>query len=114
MSDRDFRLYLHDIAEAIQTIAKYTEGYDYEGFSSNPIVIDAVIRNFLVIGEAVRKVPKDIMDAHPDLPWKKMSDMRNKLVHDYLNVDASIIWETVLADLPLLAEKISQVLKNYS
>ena len=78
------------------------------------MVIDAVIRNFQIIGEASKKVPKDIRDAHPGLPWKKMSDMRNKLIHDYLNVDATIIWETVRADLPPLAEKISKVLRDYS
>jgi uncharacterized protein with HEPN domain len=113
MSDRDFRLYLHDIAEAIQTIIKYTDGYDYERFSSNPMIIDAVIRNFQIIGEASTKVPKAIRDAHPDLPWVKMSAMRNKLIHDYLNVDSTIIWETIQIDLPELAEKIFRLLKSY-
>ncbi len=113
MSDRDFRLYLHDIVDAIQTITEYTKDCDYERFSSNPMILDAVIRNFLIIGEAANKVPEAIKDAHPDLPWKKMYDMRNKLVHDYLNMDASILWETLQNNLPDLAQMISKVLSKY-
>lgn len=86
-------LALSDIIECMNRIEDYTEGVDYDSFSCNQMLIDAVIRNLEVIGEASRNVPENIRNGHPEIPWKKMIGLRNILIHEYFGVDESIVWE---------------------
>ena len=75
-----------------------------EAFSANDLVVDAVLRNFTVIGEATRHVPTYVTTAYPQIPWRLMQDMRNVVIHDYPNVSLQVVWETIQNDLPLLLE----------
>lgn len=86
-------LALNDIIECMNRIESYTEGVDFDAFSHNQMLIDAVIRNLEVIGEACRNVPDEIRVRYPDIPWKKMIGLRNILIHEYFGVDESIVWE---------------------
>lgn len=109
---RDYRLYLDDILEAINKIEKYTEGLNIEQFQEDDKTIDAVIRNFTVIGEAAKHVPPSIRRKYPNIPWKEMAGMWNKLIHEYFGVRFDILWETIRKRLPQVQPLIEVVLKQ--
>lgn len=88
---RDNRLYLIDILESIERIQSYTEG-SIEVFAQTPMIQDAVIRNFAVIGEATKRLPIDFRQKYPDIPWQKIAGLRDVLIHDYLRIDINEIW----------------------
>lgn len=109
---RSPRLYLEDIRESIGKIVEYTNGMTYDQFVGNDMAIDAVIRNFEIIGEAANRVPSDIKEANSHVPWHLMIGIRNKLVHQYHAVELIIIWETARNDLPPLLPIIDQILNR--
>ncbi len=76
------------------------------------IVVDAVIRNLEVIGEASRNIPEDIRGEYPDIPWSKMIGLRNIAIHEYFGVDLSIVWEIITRNLPETRPQITAMLKN--
>lgn len=88
---RDYRLYLVDIQEAATKILAFTKGYNYKSFSSDDKTIDAVIRNFEVIGEASKHVPKKLREQYPEVDWQAMVGLRNIIAHEYFGVDLKII-----------------------
>ena len=87
MPPRQWKLYLEDILSAIEKIQRYTQGMDLEKFRVSDITIDAVIRNFTVIGEAARQIPSEIELRYNQVPWQKMRGLRNIVVHEYFGVD---------------------------
>ncbi|MEN9521664.1 MAG: hypothetical protein RL065_41 [Bacteroidota bacterium] len=82
---------LNDIIEAIERIYTYTEGMNYETFLSDNKTVDAVIRNFEIIGEAATKLPEEFKDNNQQVNWHRIKGMRNRMAHDYRNVNISII-----------------------
>jgi len=112
MSKRDVRLFLYDILECIEKIEKYTKDMDFDDFVKDDLVVDAVIRNLEVIGEAVKNVPEEIRSKYPDIPWKKIVGFRNIVIHEYFGVDLSIVWTVVKKHLKDLKPKIENVLKD--
>jgi uncharacterized protein with HEPN domain len=83
-----------------------------ESFSGDEKTVDAVIRNFIIIGEAASQISKEIRDKYPDVPWSVMRDMRNVLTHVYFGVSLPIIWQTVSADLPPLVLLLQNLLEQ--
>jgi len=112
--NRDYRLFLEDILMSIQKIEKYTANLTFETFSENDLVIDAVIRNLEIIGEAVKKLPKEIRERYSDIPWKEVAGFRDVLIHDYFGVDIVVVWKTIVEDLPFLKKHVELILKNES
>ena len=106
MHESGFTLYIEDILMAINHVYEYTHGYSFDDFSKDHKTIYAVVRNFEIIGEAANKIPKEFTVLNPEIPWEKMIGMRNKMIHEYTGVDASILWQTIQEDLPDLKEKI--------
>ncbi len=106
MSARNWQLRIDDILESIQHILDYTEGMDFSTWSGDQKTIDAVVRNFEIIGEAASHIPPEIQSRFPDIPWTQMKGIRNILAHEYFGVDKEVIWETIQNDLPALQEKI--------
>ena len=106
MSRRDSLLYLQDIVDSIEKIEEYTHGRSFEEFSSNNEKIDAVVRNFEIIGEAARYISQEFIGKYPNVPWEKMVSMRNKILHEYFGVDEEILWQTIQEDLPGLKEQL--------
>jgi uncharacterized protein with HEPN domain len=100
-----------DILEAITTIQDYTAGMDLKGFVEDRKTVDAVIRNFMIIGEAANHVPDSILTKHPEIPWREMRDMRNIVVHEYFGVSDKILWETVQSELPSLILMLHKLLE---
>lgn len=106
-------LYINHILDAINKIQTYTEGMNEQSFLLNDLVKDAVIRNFEVIGEATKKMDDSFKTNHPEVPWKNMAGMRDKLIHDYAGIDYWIVWNSVLSDIPLLKKLLENVHKKY-
>jgi len=112
MSPRLWEHRVADILDAIRKIQSYVKGMSFEDFQSDPKTVDAVIRNFIVIGEAARSVPKEITDECPHVPWRLMGDMRNFAIHEYWGVELETIWETLKKDLSPLIPPLNIVLKE--
>jgi uncharacterized protein with HEPN domain len=93
-------MFLSDILECMNRIDTYTKGVDYDSFSNNQMLIDAVIRNLEVIGEAARNIPEEIRNKYSDVPWRKMIGLRNILIHEYFGIDETIVWEIIKTNLP--------------
>ena len=110
----DFRVYIQDILEAIQRIDEYLTGITFEEFSKDNKTIDAVVRNFAVIGEAAKNVPVSVKRKHPEIAWKRMSGMRDKVIHEYFGVDPHILWDTSKIDLPASKQLLKELLSEGS
>ena len=109
---RDARLYLDDIVEAVQRIEEYSPHPDYESFKQDRKAVDAIVRNFEIIGEAVNKIPSALRIKYPDIPWTEMMGMRNKLIHEYFGVDTQILWKTVKENVPQLKPQVRKMLQD--
>lgn len=107
MPPRDSRLRLQDIVQAVDRILAYTEALTLESFQADQLRIDAVIRNFEIIGEAARHVDDDTCARCPDVPWQDMRDMRNLLLHEYFGVSVRIVWDTIQRDLPSVSRALT-------
>ena len=110
MPPRKWKFRLRHILEAIERIEEYTHGMECDNFRGDQKTIDAVVRNFLIIGEAARLVTEHVQETYPDIPWQVMSDMRNVLVHEYDRVKVEVIWDTIRTDLPALVPLLRKVL----
>ena len=85
---------------AIEKILAYTRGMDLKSFERTLSVADAVSYNFVIIGEAANHVPDDVVASHPEIDWRQMRGLRNRLVHEYFGADVEIVWQTIEEDLP--------------
>jgi uncharacterized protein with HEPN domain len=104
--------YLLDILEAMELIDTYTQGIDYETFSQRQMLIDAVIRNLEIIGEAAKYAPDEIRVKYAEIPWRKMIGLRNILIHNYSRVDEFIVWNVVKLRLPEIKPYILKVIQE--
>lgn len=93
-------------------IAEYIEGLDFNSFKKDYKTLDAVIRNFEVIGKAAKNIPIEIKNHNSDIPWNEMYLLRNKVTHEYFGVDYEIIWDIATDYLPENKKQIDQILKN--
>jgi uncharacterized protein with HEPN domain len=108
--------YLEHIAQAIERAEEYTKRLgNLTAFRQSRRDQDAVIRNIEIIGEAARQIQQhapDFVAAHPELPWIEMRGMRNKMIHNYFDVDVGVVWGTVTNDLPRLKQQVDDLLGN--
>src|SRR6478609_5472474 len=95
MSKRDLKLLLEDILECSGKIKKYTKGYTYDDFINDDKTVDAVVRNFEIIGEASSNIDNDFKTFNPQVNWRDMKTLRNRMIHDYTGVDYEIVWEII-------------------
>lgn len=107
--ERDERLHLADIADAIDRILTYTAG-GRQAFFADTMIQDAVVRNLEILGEAIRAITDATRGAHPEIPWKKIVGTRDRVLHGYFRVDLEIVWEVVAAELPALRRQIIALL----
>ena len=110
MSKRDSKLLLEDILEASNKIFSYLFDFSFEDFTNDSKTIDAVIRNFEIIGEAANRLPNEFKELHNNIEWYKIIGLRNRIVHEYMGVDTSIIWNISKDFLPLFHNDINLLL----
>ena len=106
---KDDLAFIEHILLCIEKIQDYTKNLTKKDFNNNELVQDAVIRNIEIIGEAVKKISKELKSQYPNIPWKEMSGMRDKLIHDYFGVDVDVVWKTVDDDIPFLKSLIGTI-----
>jgi uncharacterized protein with HEPN domain len=114
MSKRDWKILFEDIIDSIKKIEEYTADLSSNDFEENNLITDAVVRNIEIIGEASKNIPNEIQNLFKDIPWQKLRGIRNRIVHDYFDVDRTIIWHIVTNELSPLKSTLLSHLKNKS
>jgi uncharacterized protein with HEPN domain len=109
---RDYKVYLEDILESVANIREYVGGFVFETFAKDKKTLHAVIRNLEVIGEAAKKIPSEIRAKSQDIDWKRISGLRDILVHEYFGVDLEILWDIVQNEIPVLESKVRTLLRS--
>jgi len=112
---RDYRLYLDDILEAIKQIRSYVEGQDEKSFANDRKTQDAVVRNLEIVGEAAKSLPDSFKETASEIDWRKITGMRNILVHEYFGINLPIVWDVVqnkLDQLEAVCQKSFETLQN--
>lgn len=110
--DRTYQLYLEDIQTAMSRIAEYIDGYDFNRFKKDYKTVDAVIRNFEIIGEASKNLPEVVKLKYPEMPWQEMYYLRNKISHEYFGIDYEIIWDVATNYLPDNSVQIKKIIEK--
>ncbi|MHB1660703.1 MAG: HepT-like ribonuclease domain-containing protein [bacterium] len=110
--NRDFRLYLDDIIKYIEKAEKYTNNITYEDFLKDDKTSNAVIRCIEVLGEASNKIPDEIKNKYP-IPWRDITNMRNRIIHGYFDVDIEEVWIAVQKDMKELKPFIQKIIADY-
>ena len=105
---------LADIQEAIVNVAEYIKGLSFEQFLKDRKTRDAVIRNLEVIGEAAKNLSASLRKMYPEMPWKELAGMRDKMIHDYFGINYEIVWSISNEKLLDLFPQITEILKHYS
>jgi uncharacterized protein with HEPN domain len=107
---RDFQVYIEDIIDAFDSIEEYTEELTYERFVKDKKTVDAVVRNFEVIGEASKYIPESFRKNYHSVPWRDMAGMRDRLIHGYFGVNLEVIWKTIKERLPIVKPLLKEAL----
>jgi uncharacterized protein with HEPN domain len=105
-------MYLEDIRTSMNRISEYIEGLDFNTFKKDYKTVDAIIRNFEIIGEASKNLPDFIKDQNPNIPWQEMYYLRNKVSHEYFGIDYEIIWDVAKNYLPGNLTEIEKILDD--
>jgi uncharacterized protein with HEPN domain len=109
MSSRGDADFLTDIKESIHRINMYTKGMDYEAFLEDIKTQDAVVRNLEIIGEATKSISEELKQKYPQIPWKGLAGVRDKLVHHYFGVNFDIVWNIIDEELPDISLQLERV-----
>lgn len=112
MSKREPKLLVGDILESAHKILDYTAGQSFEDFQGDGKTVDAVIRNFEIIGEAANRLPEEFKDRFPDIDWQRIRGFRNRIVHDYFGIDYTIVWTIKGTYLPLMIAQLQPLSKT--
>lgn len=106
---RDYKVYVDDVLASIRKIKNYTKALSKKRFLTDEKTIDAVVRNLEIIGEAINNIPEEIRSRYPNVEWRKISGLRNILVHEYFGIDTEIIWDIVRNKIPELEKEIRKI-----
>ncbi len=106
---KDNLVYLKHTLDAISRIEEYTHNISYQIFIKNNLLQDGVIRQIEIIGEATKRLSKEIKEKYSEIPWKDVAGMRDKLIHDYFGVDIGAVWDTIKKDIPFLRNYIKRI-----
>ena len=109
---RNYRLYLKDIFEAMVAAQAFVEGMGFDAFAADDKTASAVVRKLEIIGEATKNVPDPIRQKYPQVPWRDMAGMRDRIIHGYFAVNYSIVWDTLKNRIPALQPIVEQILKD--
>jgi uncharacterized protein with HEPN domain len=104
--------YLRDMLDATEKALRFTAGMTFSRFIEDDKTAFAVVRALEVLGEAAKKVPKSVRDRYPDLPWRAMTGIRDKLIHEYFGVNLQVVWQTIQEDLPSAKKALARMVTD--
>ena len=109
---RQYRDFLEDILRASTKATEFLGDSSLVDFAQDEKTAFAVVRALEIVGEAAKRIPQDVRDQYPQVPWRSMSGIRDKLIHDYVTVNLEVVWRTVKEDLPTLTPAIVAILRD--
>ena len=112
MSRRDHSIFLRDILDSADKILRYVSGKSYEEFIEDEMLIDAVVRNLEIIGEASKNIPVNVRRKYSEVEWKKIAGLRDSLIHKYSAIDYEILWDIIENKIPELRNEICSILRE--
>jgi uncharacterized protein with HEPN domain len=110
---RDYRDFLHDLAEACKSIIRFAEGMTLDAYLADEKTRYAVMRGYEIIGEAVRHLPEGVKTSNPDIPWAAMAAVRNRIVHGYFGIDDTILFTTIDVELKALLPRLEALAREH-
>jgi len=112
MSRRDWQLFVEDPLESIALIEQYVAKMDSDGFRHDRKTVDAVVRNFEIIGEASKFIPNDVRGKYRDVDWQAIIGLRNRIAHEYFGISLTILWHIIKEELPKLKNQMEEILRR--
>jgi uncharacterized protein with HEPN domain len=112
--NREFLDFVEDILDAMDKAGILVEGFTYEEFETDFRTNFAVVRALEIIGEATKRLPMNLREQYPEIPWTGMAGMRDRIIHGYDTVDLQIVWDVVKKDIPEIKPQIQQILADYT
>lgn len=109
---REYLLLLHDILQAAEAIRDFTQGMSCEAFVDDDRTFSAVLYKFAVMGEATKLLPEQIRAEYPDIPWRSIAGLRDKVIHGYIGVDYELLWETITKKIPRVIDGLHTILDD--
>jgi uncharacterized protein with HEPN domain len=109
----EFLDYIEDIIDAMDKAEIAVTGVDFDRFSEDFIINFAVARALEIVGEATKRVPQEVRAAYPEVPWRNMAGMRDRIIHGYDNVNLRILWDVVKQEIPEIKPHLQQILQDY-
>ncbi len=113
-SDRPWLFYVQDMIRFADRVLEYTVGLDMQMFEDRDLTYDATLRNLELIGEAATRIPDAICEAHPEVPWRRIIALRNRLIHGYLGLDNETLWAVITSDVPEPIETLQRLVERHS
>lgn len=110
--ERSYLFYLEDMLESINKIQHYIKDKSFADFLSDFMLMDAVVRNLEIIGEASKSIPKTVKDKYSEIPWMQMYRMRNRISHEYFGLDEEVIWKIATQYLPNNKADLERIIKS--
>ncbi len=104
------KIFLEHILESIGEIESHIKNFSEDSFFNDTKTQDAVMRRIEIIGEAVKNLPKNFKEKHPEIEWREIAGMRDKLIHEYFGIDPDTVWDTAKNDIPKLKKQISKLI----
>ena len=109
---RDWRLYIQDVVESCNKVMQFTEGMSQKEFEQDEKTYDAVVRNLEIIGEAIKRIPVDVLTEVGGIDWRGAAGLRDMLAHAYFGIDNDIIWDVIRNKIPELFTVTSRFLEG--